>query len=126
MCKKKILFLGGFYLSDLNINELLKEMGIDSFDLEFIRDFDKIKKRFSYRNYGLRKYEVIIVGQVPHKTHGTGNGRSLASDTCTRESEVPVYVCRNEVGVIKATKETLSKVLKAHFKKDFINNLITA
>jgi len=123
MPNKKILFLGNFYLSETNIRQLFKSLNILVFKPEFIRDFEKIKKSFSYKNYSPKKYEMIIVGQVPHKTNGTGYGRSLVSDVCILDSEVPVYVCRDEIGRLKATKQGVSKVLEKHFQSRFIENL---
>lgn len=117
---KKILFLGNFHLSEINVKKLLKDLDIIGFECEFLRDFNKIKNRFSYNNYSSKKYEVIVVGQVPHKSHGTGNGRSLTSDICTSESEVPVYVCRDDNGSLKGTKKSLSKVFEMHFKLEKI------
>lgn len=120
---KKILFVGKFCLDEVHIKNLLKEIGFIGIAAEFIKDFVKIKKRFSYGDYSPRNYEMIVVGQVPHKSHGTGDGRSLTSDVCTFESDVPVYICRDESGRLKATKQSISKVLKLHLETKEIENL---
>ena len=114
-----IVVIGHSEVKERDLMAVGKSLGLDKKRFEFHLSYDAAKT-LNYKKYEYEpKYCVILLGPVPHKTTGTGDGSSLISELENKHKygDIPALVKR------LTTAEGTLKITKTNFR-EVLNNLI--
>lgn len=121
--KKIFIIVGALNIPKEVVYEVFNQMyGNYGCKCWFVDKEHGLKNRFSFANNNGKKIEAIFIGPVPHKSYAAGKNNSMVTELCIAGSKTPVYVCRNEAGVLKFTKNSLHKAILIH--EDYRQKLI--
>lgn len=116
----KIVVLGASDVDEQHLLGLAGKMGLDKSRFEFCLDYEAMQK-YNFRKLQYSdKYRVVLVGPMPHSTHGTSDSSSAISDMEKHPEMYPRIIRMWNGNTLKITKTGFREVLERLIQDQYI------
>lgn len=114
----KILVIGDSRVRQKHFIGILKSLGIEESRVEFVLNYDEVKK-YRFERLKNSEYRVIIAGPMPHSIEGKGDYSSIL-ERIKDDEEYPRVVELRSSNELKITKENFRSALESLLEEGYI------